>query len=43
MTTEAMKMLNVIKAPTAGTIKRILIQKGDELSPGDLIMEIQPG
>jgi pyruvate carboxylase len=43
MTTEAMKMLNVIKAPSAGTLKRMVVQKGDEVSPGDLVMEIQPG
>ena len=38
MSTEAMKMLNVIKAPAAGTVARILVQKGDEVSPGDLVV-----
>ncbi|HLP42710.1 MAG TPA: pyruvate carboxylase, partial [Fibrobacteria bacterium] len=41
MSTEAMKMLNLIKAPGDGTVKRILVHKGDEVSPGDLVLEIQ--
>ena len=42
LTTEAMKMLNVIKAPCAGVVKRVLVAKGDEVAPGDLIFEIAP-
>jgi len=42
LTTEAMKMLNVIKAPCAGVVKRILVAKGDDVAPGDLIFEITP-
>jgi pyruvate carboxylase len=42
MSTEAMKMLNVIKAPTEGVVARILVQKGDDVAPGDLIFEIKP-
>jgi pyruvate carboxylase len=41
MTTEAMKMLNVITAPEAGTVLRVAAQKGDELAPGDLLFEIK--
>ena len=41
MSTEAMKMLNVIKAPRAGTVSRVLCQKGDDVSPGDLVFEIK--
>jgi pyruvate carboxylase len=40
MVTEAMKMLNVIKAPKAGKLQRVLVQKGDDLSAGDLAFEI---
>jgi biotin carboxyl carrier protein len=42
LTTEAMKMLNVVKAPGAGVVARVLVQKGDDLSPGDLVFEIKP-
>jgi pyruvate carboxylase len=41
MVTEAMKMLNVIKAPKAGKLVRVLIEKGDDLQAGDLSFEIQ--
>ncbi len=40
MATEAMKMLNIIKAPRAGIIARCLVQKGDDLQAGDLIFEV---
>ncbi len=40
MTTEAMKMMNVIIAPKAGTIKRILANKGEQVQPGDLLFEL---
>ncbi len=42
LTTEAMKMLNVVKAPGAGVVAKVLVQKGDDLSPGDLVFEIKP-
>ena len=41
MVTEAMKMLNVIKAPHAGIIARCLVQVGEELKAGDLMFEIK--
>jgi len=41
MATEAMKMLNIIKAPRAGIIARCLVQKGDDLQAGDLIFEVK--
>jgi pyruvate carboxylase len=41
MVTEAMKMLNVIKAPKAGKLLRVLVEKGDDLQAGDLSFEIQ--
>ena len=42
LSTEAMKMLNVIKSPCAGVVKQILVAKGDDVSPGDLLFEILP-
>ena len=42
LTTEAMKMMNVVKAPCAGVVAKVLVQKGDEVSPGDLVFEIKP-
>jgi pyruvate carboxylase len=42
LTTEAMKMLNVIKSPCAGQVKRVLVAKGDDLAPGDLLFDIIP-
>jgi pyruvate carboxylase len=42
LTTEAMKMLNVVKAPGAGVVARALVQKGEDVSPGDLLFEIRP-
>ncbi len=43
LTTEAMKMLNVIQAPRAGIVAKVLVQKGDDLLAGDLICEIKAG
>ncbi|QTD54428.1 pyruvate carboxylase [Sulfidibacter corallicola] len=40
MTTEAMKMLNVIVAPRGGKIKRLPVAEGMQLGPGDLVAEI---
>ena len=42
VTTEAMKMLNVIKSPSAGIVARMLVLKGDDVSAGDLMFEIKP-
>jgi pyruvate carboxylase len=42
LTTEAMKMLNVVKSPCAGTVGRVLVAKGDDVSPGDLVFELKP-
>ena len=42
LTTEAMKMLNVVKSPCAGVVARVLVAKGDDVSPGDLVFEIKP-
>ena len=42
LTTEAMKMLNVVKSPCAGVVARVLVAKGDEVSPGDLVFEVKP-
>ena len=39
LSTEAMKMLNVIAAPVSGKVARILVGVGDEVSPGDLVVE----
>jgi pyruvate carboxylase len=41
MTTEAMKMLNVITAAKSGTVVRILAAKGDDVGPGDLLFEFK--
>jgi biotin carboxyl carrier protein len=37
---EAMKMENDITAPVSGTVKEILVQKGVDVSTGDVIMVI---
>ena len=34
---EAMKMLNEVKAPRAGTIGRLLVVLGAEVNPGDVL------
>ena len=41
MVTEAMKMLNVIKSPSAGVVKKIHVAKGDDLAAGDLSFEVE--
>jgi len=41
MITEAMKMLNVIKAPRAGIVARVHVAKGDDMQAGDLVVEIR--
>lgn len=42
MVTEAMKMLNVIKSPMTGVVKKVHVGKGDDLAAGDLSFEIEP-
>ncbi len=41
MSTEAMKMLNVIVSPKNGRVKRILVTQTSELGSGDLVIELQ--
>jgi len=38
---EAMKMETEIQAPIAGTIKAVHVGKGDRVTPGDLLIEIE--
>ncbi len=38
---EAMKMENQIKAPHDGKVKNIFVSKGDSVSEGDIILEIE--
>jgi biotin carboxyl carrier protein len=40
VTTEAMKMVNLVAAPHAGTVKRLLAQPGDTVRAGDLLCEL---
>ena len=40
LATEAMKMLNVVPAPHAGTVKRLLARPGATVLAGDLLCEI---
>ena len=37
---EAMKMENAIRAPKAGTVRRIAVQVGDMVAPGAVLAEI---
>ncbi|GAB6390317.1 sodium-extruding oxaloacetate decarboxylase subunit alpha [Stutzerimonas marianensis] len=39
--TEAMKMETEIQAPIAGTVKAVHVAKGDRVTPGDLLIEIE--
>ncbi len=39
---EAMKMENEIQAAISGTVVAINISKGDEVSPNETLLEIQP-
>ena len=41
MTTEAMKMLNIIVAPRDGKVKRLPLKQGSELSAADLVCEFE--
>ncbi|SUP59252.1 2-oxoglutarate carboxylase large subunit [Weissella viridescens] len=40
MITEAMKMETTIQAPVAGTVSDILVQAGDQIAAGDLLLTI---
>jgi biotin carboxyl carrier protein len=35
-----MKMVNLVAAPHAGTVKRLLVQPGDTVRAGDLLCEL---
>jgi biotin carboxyl carrier protein len=39
---EAMKMEFAIQAPCAGTVKKIRVSEGQQLSPGDLMVDFEP-
>jgi biotin carboxyl carrier protein len=39
---EAMKMEFPVKAPYAGKVTRILVSEGQQLSPGDRFLELEP-
>jgi biotin carboxyl carrier protein len=39
---EAMKMEFAVKAPFAGTVMRMLVQEGQQLSPGDRFLDMKP-
>jgi pyruvate carboxylase len=39
LSTEAMKMLNIIVSPRSGVLKRLVFKKGEEVAPGDLLLE----
>lgn len=41
MITEAMKMETEIQAPIAGTVKTIHVAKGDRVTPGEVLIEIE--
>ena len=40
LVTEAMKMENEIQANVAGTIKHVYVEKGDRVTPGEILVEI---
>ncbi len=39
---EAMKMEFTVKSPFSGVIERVLVQEGQQLTPGDRFFDIQP-
>ena len=41
MVTEAMKMENEIQANIAGTVKAVYVEKGDRVTPGEVLIEIE--
>ena len=38
---EAMKMINTVKAPTAGVVKEVFVKVGDKVSKGFLMYELE--
>jgi pyruvate carboxylase subunit B len=40
--TEAMKMQSEIQAPVSGRVTHIYVQRGDRVTPGELLIEIEP-
>jgi pyruvate carboxylase subunit B len=42
LVTEAMKMETEIQAPLAGTVKQVLVRKGDAVNPDETLIEIDP-
>jgi len=40
LVTEAMKMENEIQANIAGTVANVYVQKGDRVTPGEILVEI---
>ena len=41
MILDAMKMQNKLKSPISGLIKKILVNKGDKISKGKLLIELE--
>lgn len=41
LVTEAMKMENEIQANIAGTVTQVYVSKGDRITPGEILVEIQ--
>ncbi len=39
--TEAMKMETEIQAPIAGSVKGVYVVKGDRVTPGEVLIEIE--
>ena len=39
---EAMKMETEIKSPMDGTVSAVLVEKGDSISPREVLVEIAP-
>jgi len=42
LVTEAMKMQSDIQAPIAGTVRHIYVEKGERVTPGEVLLEIEP-
>ena len=40
LSTESMKMVNVVYASGPGTVNRIVVTAGDDVMPGDLLIEL---
>jgi biotin carboxyl carrier protein len=37
---EAMKMENTVTAPSAGTVERVVVQPGQQVGRGDVLVEL---